>query len=120
MAKIKVAHPFTLQRDNGRLERFEIGHYDDVDDEVANHWYTKAHLEDAETPPPVVGTPEYAQRMREQQLAREAALDEKRKAEGDDRVGPPRATLRSDLVQPEQKPFELNPEQLSDEAKNTE
>jgi hypothetical protein len=80
MATIKVVKPFMLQLDPkqigempdpqnaekklpvyGAVEKkyFAVGTYDDVPDEVANHWYCKMHLEGYEEPGPTPGMPEY-------------------------------------------------------------
>lgn len=52
--KITVAKAFTFTHPDGQQQHFHVGVHKDVPDEVAGHWYTKAHLdtgdEDAEQP----------------------------------------------------------------------
>lgn len=83
MPNITVARPFTLQMDppvvgyeKGPADkenettkpiygtpdkwRFVPGTYD-VSEEIANHWYTKAHLVGFEPPAPAAGTHQFAQ-----------------------------------------------------------
>ena len=43
MVTIKVAKPFTLSPDEGEPQVFGVGSYE-VEQEVADHWYVKAHL----------------------------------------------------------------------------
>lgn len=82
MATLTVVKPFTLQLDPpvvgeqadpkdpekkipiyGQSEklRFLPGIYQDVPDDVANHWYVQAHLEGYEPPAPAPGTHQFAQ-----------------------------------------------------------
>lgn len=68
MPIIKVAKRFVLKDDNDQLVEYHPGEYD-VDDWVAEHWYTKAFLEGYAAPPPPPGT--YAQaELRVAQAAR--------------------------------------------------
>ena len=80
MATVKVVKPFMLQLDPKQIGEqpdpqnadkklpvfgpsekkfFPVGTYDNVPDEVANHWYVKMHLEGYEEPAPTPGMPEY-------------------------------------------------------------
>ena len=84
MATLDVVKAFTLQLDPpqigeapdpkdptgekkvpvyGTSEKFRFlpGRYENVPDEVAEHWYTKAHLAGYEAPPPADGTHQFAQ-----------------------------------------------------------
>lgn len=58
MAKITVAKPFKLTLDSGEVKEFGIGEHD-VNKEVAEHWFTKAHLEGYEPPAPPEGSHEW-------------------------------------------------------------
>jgi hypothetical protein len=86
MPTVNVVKPFTLQLDppvlgtepdtqkdpTGELKlmrniygqsdkiRFELGTYE-VTEEIASHWYMKAHLAGYEPPPPAPGTHQFAQ-----------------------------------------------------------
>ena len=42
--RIVVAHAFTLTGPKGERTRYDAGVHDDVPADVADHWYTKAHL----------------------------------------------------------------------------
>lgn len=43
--KITVAKKFTFTHPDGHQQHFHVGVHKDVPDEVAGHWYTKAHLD---------------------------------------------------------------------------
>lgn len=43
--RVNIARQFDLTHDDGTVERFRPGSYD-LPDELANHWYVKAHVED--------------------------------------------------------------------------
>ncbi len=63
MPEIEVVKPFTLTVSHGNQRSFVPGKYE-VEPEVAEHWYTKAHLkgEGAETPStPVASFPHAGQ-----------------------------------------------------------
>ncbi|CAN0620498.1 conserved protein of unknown function [Burkholderia multivorans] len=42
MPKIEVVKPFRLLADDGKHHEFPVGSHE-VEQEVADHWYTKAH-----------------------------------------------------------------------------
>ena len=57
MKKINVLVPFNLLSVDGVMTPFDTG-IQTVEDEVADHWYTKAHSEEvAETETPAAETP---------------------------------------------------------------
>ena len=60
MPIIEVAKPFCLKDDKNKLTQFIPGKYE-VEPEVAEHWYTKAHLVGFVEPPPKTGSYEYGQ-----------------------------------------------------------
>ena len=43
--KITVAKAFTFTHPDGNQQHFHVGVHKDVPNEVAGHWYTKAHLD---------------------------------------------------------------------------
>lgn len=43
MKQITVESAFVLTQQDGKKQEFSVGVHDDVDDEVANHWYVRAH-----------------------------------------------------------------------------
>jgi len=59
MPIINVVRPFMLQLEHGKLVEYIVGRYD-VTPEVADHWYTRAHCEGFEPPPPATGTDQQA------------------------------------------------------------
>jgi hypothetical protein len=61
MPTIKVAKPFIHTTESGK-RHYSLGEHD-VDDDVAEDWYVKAHLEGAPTPAPARGSMQYAQAM---------------------------------------------------------
>jgi hypothetical protein len=71
MAKITVATPFKLTLDNGEVKVFDVGEHA-VDKEVAEHWFTKAHLEGFEPPPPPEGSHEWMVQASKDRRARAA------------------------------------------------
>lgn len=68
MAKITVAKPFKLTLDSGEIKVFDIGDHT-VDKEVADHWFTKAHLEGYEPPAPPEGSHEWMVQASEERRA---------------------------------------------------
>lgn len=48
MAKINVAKPFLFTHKGGKKQHFGTGVHKDVPDEVAEHWFVKAHLHPAD------------------------------------------------------------------------
>lgn len=71
MAEITVAKPFKLTLDSGEIKEFDVGEHT-VDKEVAEHWFTKAHLEGFEPPPPPEGSHEWMVQASEERRARAA------------------------------------------------
>ncbi|WP_448952137.1 STY1053 family phage-associated protein [Labrys neptuniae] len=78
MPKINVARKFTLTLDDGTVKAFAVGLHS-VPDEVAAHWYVRAHLLDEPEAEPAPGSPEDAAK----QAAAQAEADAKAKAEAD-------------------------------------
>lgn len=68
MAKITVATPFKLTLDSGEIKVFDVGEHT-VDKEIAEHWFTKAHLEGFEPPPPPEGSHEWMVQASEERRA---------------------------------------------------
>ncbi|HAU74868.1 MAG TPA: hypothetical protein DCW88_04860 [Agrobacterium sp.] len=68
MAKITVAKPFKLTLDSGEIKVFDVGDHT-VDKEVADHWFTKAHLEGYEPPAPPEGSHEWMVQASEERRA---------------------------------------------------
>jgi len=79
MPDIHVARAFNVLIDDGRQFHFEPGIHRDVDAAVANHWYVRHHLVDAPEVEPAAGTPEFAERARQEKLERDA-LEAEQKA----------------------------------------
>lgn len=50
--KITVAKAFTFTHPDGHQQHFHVGVHKDIPDEVAGHWYTKAHLDTGDTEAP--------------------------------------------------------------------
>lgn len=72
MPDIVVAKPFTLTLDKDRVVSFTPGIHKDVDAEVADHWFTKAHLaKDGKMPEPEQTTP----LTHEERIAAKASID---------------------------------------------
>ncbi|MQB09529.1 hypothetical protein DXT96_06615 [Agrobacterium sp. ICMP 6402] len=68
MAKITVAKPFKLTLDSGEIKVFDVGEHD-VSKEIADHWFTKAHLEGFEPPAPTEGSHEWMVQASEERRA---------------------------------------------------
>lgn len=56
---IDVADPFDFTDSKGAVKRYPRGRHE-VDEEMAEHWFVRAHLAGAPPPAPVPGSTEYA------------------------------------------------------------
>ena len=65
MPIIHVAKRFVLQGDDHKLTEYKVGTYD-VEDWVADHWFTQAHMEGYVEPPPKTGTEQQATLLAQQ------------------------------------------------------
>lgn len=83
MPKINVAKRFTLNMPDGTTMDFDVGEQN-VDKDIADHWFVKAHLVGA-TFEPKEGSFEYAQRNRALKSEEDAAAAEQQ-AEADAQV----------------------------------
>jgi hypothetical protein len=88
MPVVRVVKGFILNLDTKRKIRFEPGEYT-VDQEIADHWYFKAHLEGYEEPPPARGTLEFARAAQGVAIAEISA----RTGEAPERIVPRAAEL---------------------------
>lgn len=78
MKQVNIITPFTLTLEGGRQQKFTTGLYE-LEDELADHWYVRAHSDKAPPPRPPVGTPEYAQqeaRKRARRRILDAAIED--------------------------------------------
>jgi hypothetical protein len=83
MPIITIIKAFTLTFNDGKQQRFEPGAYD-LEPDVADHWYVKAHSNKPPKVTPPVGTPEYAHAAARKVARRrviEAAAEEQEDAE---------------------------------------
>lgn len=82
MKQVTIVKPFTFTHDSGKMQEFKIGVHE-LDDDVAEHFYVKAH---SNTPPfvePQVGTPEAA-KLAAQRVQRRRIIEAAMAEEADD------------------------------------
>jgi len=75
MPDIEVGKKFLLTHNDGTLQVFDVGKHS-VPQEVADHWFVRAHLRDAPPPVPKIGSVEYALMAR---AAAEKAVEDAKK-----------------------------------------
>lgn len=89
---INVVKPFTLTKQDGSVHHFGVGEQE-VDEDVADHWYVQHHTDDPPEYNPPPGTPEYAAREAGR-ARRDALLQAAREQEADNARDDTRARQR--------------------------
>lgn len=96
MTEVNLSRPIMVQKDDGTTTILPGGKQD-IEDDLADHWYVRAHFMDAPDPVLTPGTQEYAAKKRKEASAMKEAAD-KALAEADEAEENTRAQRDADEV----------------------
>jgi hypothetical protein len=100
MKSVHIVMPFTLTLNDGSQRKFTPGVVE-LEDDIAEHWYVRAHSQNPPRIPPAAGTPEYAQEQARSAARRrllDAAAEEAAREEQEKSESEHRETVRRKIV----------------------